>query len=235
MIAESYFAMTDEKQSRWQSLLNKLIALLSGLPWLDIVGEAWKIGRGLLQGPSNFGMYEVLEYESNLELKDPTGKRATFKKREKIRYLQDNVIAYQDQAWGDGEILMDYHCTPGRPVDRYRSGYKTYILISRREVKNRGDVDEFNIAWKMRDGFLRETEQWETHVTYKISHLKINVIFPKSRPPMRASIIQGNRRRTHLLGESARVSLPDGRWLVAWETRQRRWIACVRSPCGESG
>jgi hypothetical protein len=47
------------------------MALLSGPPWLDIVGEAWKIGRGLLQGPSNNGMYEVLEYESTLELKDP--------------------------------------------------------------------------------------------------------------------------------------------------------------------
>jgi len=53
-------------------------------------------------------MYEVLEYESTLELKDRGGKRATFKKREKVRYLQDNVIAYQDQAWGDGEILVNY-------------------------------------------------------------------------------------------------------------------------------
>jgi hypothetical protein len=40
-------------------------------------------------------------------LEDPEGKRATFKKREKVRYLQDNVIACQDQAWGDGDILKD--------------------------------------------------------------------------------------------------------------------------------
>jgi len=56
---------------------------------------------------------EVLEYESTLELKDRGGKRAIFKKREKVRYLQDNVIAYQDQAWGNGEILIDYRCSPG--------------------------------------------------------------------------------------------------------------------------
>jgi hypothetical protein len=87
-------------------------------------------------------LYEVLEYESTLELKDREGRKATFKKREKVRYLQDNVIAYQDQAWGDGEILLNYRCTPGAPVDRYRSGYKTTILISRREVKDKGDVDE---------------------------------------------------------------------------------------------
>jgi hypothetical protein len=60
---------------------------------------------------------------------------------------------------GDGEILVDYRCSPGTPVDRYRSGYKTYILISRREVKNKGNVDEFNVEWGIRQGFLRHTEQ----------------------------------------------------------------------------
>jgi hypothetical protein len=66
-------------------------------------------------------MYEVLRYEAKLGLKDRGGKRATFKKQEKVRYLQDNVIAYRDQAWGDGEILINYRCIPGTPVDRYRS------------------------------------------------------------------------------------------------------------------
>ena len=65
-----------------------------------------------MQGRSYAGMYEVLEYESTLELKDRGGKRAAFKKREKVRCLQDNVIAYQNQAWGDGEILVNCRCTP---------------------------------------------------------------------------------------------------------------------------
>ena len=100
--------MTDEKHNDNQSLFDRLIAVLSGLPWLDVLGEVWKIVRKVIQGRSYRGMYEVLEYESTLEVKDRGGKRATFKKREKVRYLQDNVIAYQDQAWGDGEILVNY-------------------------------------------------------------------------------------------------------------------------------
>jgi hypothetical protein len=103
-------------------------------------------------------MYEALEYRSTLELKDRGGKRATFRKRERVRYLQDNVIAYQDQAWGDGEILVNYRCTPGTPVDRSRSGYKTCVLISRRGVKNRGDKDEFNVEWNICQGFLRRSK-----------------------------------------------------------------------------
>jgi hypothetical protein len=165
-------------------------------------------------------MYEVLEYESTLELKDRGGKQATFKKREKVRYLQDNVIAYQDQAWGDGEILLNYRCTPGTPVDRYRFGHKTHILVSRRQVKNKGDVDEFSIEWRIRGGFLRPTEQWETHIQHRTGRLKVNVIFPKSRPPLRATLIESNRQRSQTLAKSAQAVLPDGRWLVKWETTQ---------------
>ena len=40
-----------------------------------------------------------------------------------MRYLQDNIIAYHDQTWDDGDILLDYRCTPGTAVDRYRLGY----------------------------------------------------------------------------------------------------------------
>jgi hypothetical protein len=209
--------MTDEKRDDHQSLLDKLIALLLRLPWLDVLGDMWKTLRKTLPGQSYRGLYEVLEYESTLELKDRGGKRATFKKREKVRYLQDNVIAYQDQAWGDGEILINYRCTPGKPVDRYRSGHKTYVLISRREVKNRGDVDEFRIEWNIRQGFLKCTGYWETHVKHQTGHLKINVIFPRSRLPRSVTLIESNRQRSHDLGKSVQ---PDGRWLVTWETHR---------------
>ena len=182
--------MADQKRNQNQNLFDKLIAILLRQSWLEVLGDVGKAVRRIVQSRSSRGLYEVLEYEAALELGDPEEKSAAFKKREKVRYLQDNIIAYQDQAWGDGEILLDYRCTPGTPVDRYRSGYKTYVLISRREVKNKGDVDEFNIEWGIRQGFLRRTEWWETHVTHRTRRFKINVIFPKSRPPRSTTLIE---------------------------------------------
>jgi hypothetical protein len=85
----------------------------------------------------------VLDYGIRLELKDPEGKRALVSKWEKVKYLQNNIIAFQDQAWGDSRILLNYRCKPGVPVDKYRLGYKTHILVSLREVKNRGNFDGF--------------------------------------------------------------------------------------------
>jgi hypothetical protein len=129
--------MSDQNSDSQVSLLAGLASTLSGLPWFEIVGQLWKFGRKVIRGMSNEGVYEVLEYEATLELKDRRGEQAIFHKREKVRYLQNYVLAYQDQAWGDGEILVDYKCSPGVPVDRYRSGYKTHILISLQEVKKK--------------------------------------------------------------------------------------------------
>ena len=214
--------MVGERRGNKQSILGKLITVLWGLPWPEVVEKLWKTTKNVVHGLSVKGMYEVLEYESTLELKDRGGKKATFKKREKVRYRQDNIIAYQDQAWGDGEILVNYRCTPGIPVDEYRSSHKTYILISRRQVKNKGDEDEFNIEWNIRRGFLKRTGYWETHVTHRTKRLKINVIFPKSRPPQQTTLTESNRQRSQDLGKSAETLLPDGRWLVTWETDHPR-------------
>ncbi|MFC1923656.1 hypothetical protein ACFLY4_10255 [Chloroflexota bacterium] len=194
--------------------------MILDLPWVDILTEVWKIGRKVVRGMANEGVYETLEYESTLEIQNRKGTRATFTKRKKVRYLQDNISAYQDYGWGDGEILLNYRSSRGKAVDRYRSGYKTYILLSLREIKNRGDVDEFNIHWNIRKGFLTEDGYWATDISNRTKRLKVNVIFPKSRPPQRLSIEESNRKRTRVLEPEAKKRLPDGRWRVTWEKKK---------------
>jgi len=125
--------MESENERKVDYSLPRILTMVLGLPWFEIVGELWKVGKKLMRGLSNEGMYEVLDYETTLELKDKRGENAIVRKRERVRYLQDNIIAYEDQAWGDGEILIDYKCTPGKPVDRYTPGNKTYILIRYRK------------------------------------------------------------------------------------------------------
>ena len=214
--------MPDEEDKSKTTLVATLLTNVLGQPWPEVIGSLWGIGRGIINRLTNNGIYETLDYESTLELHNRAGTKATFSKRKKIRYLQANIIAYQDYAWGDGEILLNYRTNRGIPVDRYRSGFKTYILLSLREVKNRGDIDEFHIQWDIRRGFLTEDGYWSADVSQPTQHLKINVIFPKARPPLRLSLEETNRRQTHLLDRDAQQQLPDGRWLVSWETNKPR-------------
>lgn len=194
------------------------------LPWFEVAGEAIRIGRQMVSGLATEGTYEVLDYGIRLELKDPEGKHALVRKREKVKYLQNNIIAFQDQAWGDGKILQNYRCKPGVPVDKYRLGYKTHILISLRGVKNRGDVDEFNIQWGISRGFLSPTGFWGTDVDHRTALVRVEVAFPKSRPPVKASVLEKNLQRISPISIDQLIQLPDGRWQIAWEkTKPRRY------------
>lgn len=211
-----------EAQSDKAERYAKWLSIILDIPWIGIAVEVWKLGQKILRGFVEEGIYEVLDYEVTLELQNDSGTRATVKKRKRIRYLQNGVIAYTDHAWGDGKTLLDYKCTPGVAVDRYHAGYKTYILLSLREVKNRGDEDEFNIQWKIQDGFLKPDGFWDTDISNRTRQVKVNIIFPKSRPPHRFVLEESNRRKTYVLGSEAKRELPDGRWLVSWQKENPR-------------
>jgi hypothetical protein len=209
--------MGDDPKGTITAKFPKGISVTLGFQLFEILGEIWKTGRKLMRGLASEGMYDVLDYESTLELLDNKGKKAAFKKMMKVRYLQDETIAFQDFAWGDGEILVDYKASPGWAVDQHRSGYKTYILLSLREVKNRGDIDDYKISWNIRNGFLTPDGYWSTEINHRIKQVKVNVVFPKSKLPHRVFLEENNRRRTKTLDEKYWKRLSDGRWRVTWE------------------
>jgi hypothetical protein len=163
------------------------------------------------------GLYEVLDFEHTLELCDRLGKKAIFHKVETVRLLQDYVSSYVDWAWGRGEICASYRCSPGVMVDKYRCGSKYCVLVSFRQEKRRGEVFDIRIDRTVRGGFTQKKGWCETMVRHKTRRFRLAVIFPKSRPPQLVALVEVNRNRTTRL-DSAISILPDGRYLVSWQT-----------------
>lgn len=158
-----------------------LLALLD-LDLADVVRVLKHLARRCLASRPE-GMYEVLEHDAWLELRDAGGRKAIYHKRQRVRFLQDNIIAYQDQAWGDGEVFAAYHCAPGVPVDRYREGHRWRVLISLRETKNRGDVEAFHIERTILDGFTGDVEDFQTEIAHATRRLSLSDVFPRNRFP----------------------------------------------------
>jgi hypothetical protein len=164
------------------------------------------------------GMYAILDYDSALELLDGRGEKAIITRRQVIRFLQDNVVAIHDHAWGDGELFAEYKCQPGVPVDIYEDGSKHNVLISLRETKNRGDVIELWIERGIRGGFLDQDEWFETEIDHWVKKLKLAIIFPKARHCKRATLSRRSTGKTTLLSQDRFALLPDGRQKLTWET-----------------
>jgi hypothetical protein len=172
------------------------------------------------------GMYEILDYDSTLEIKDAQGLEACVKRRETIRFLQDNVVAIHDHAWGEGEICAEYHCQPGTPVDFYQDGSKHNILISLRETKHRGDVMELEVERVVRNGLTKEEEWLETEIDHRTLRLSLSVIFPLTRHCQRATITRRSTNRTVELGRSCFDFLADGRQRLTWATDRPKLNDC---------
>lgn len=209
--------------STTDSLLRRLPAYLSQ-DWLTIGLDIYHAMRHLwAQRPT--GMYEILEFDSTLELLDPQGENAVFRKHQRVKFLQDNIIAFQDYAWGEGsDIFATYRCKPGVVVDRYQEGDRWNILISLRGTKQRGDIEDFYIERKVVKGFIKKEEWYQVEIRNPTQRLRMSVIFPKSRRCQRAQLIKRSRHRTEELGPEHLHDLADGRRMLHWEVAEIRHL-----------
>ena len=157
-----------------------------------------------------------------LELVDAQGETAIFRRRQRVKFLQDNVIAFQDHAWGEGDLFADYRISPGIEVDRYQEGDRWNVLISLRETKSSGDVEDFYIERTVRHGFTQAEEWRQTEIRYRTRRLRLSIIFPQGRHCRRAVLLQRHRNRATVLDRHHLSDLPDGRQVLTWETTNPR-------------
>jgi hypothetical protein len=196
-------------------LLRALIPLLNS-DFIDMLGSLWRLGKQIITSKTHEGMYEVLDLDVRLELKDVKGKKATLYKRERVRFLQNNIIAYQDKAWGDGNIIASYKCTPGLPVDRCQDGYRHRILISLRDTKQANDIEEFRIERTIKNGFTQNEEYFQVDIDHTTHNLSFSIIFPRKRFPKQVTLVEKNTARSKSLGSECKITLPDGRQQITW-------------------
>lgn len=215
-------ASDDNSKPDTGSLLSRLLQFCLSQDWVTLLFDLYRALRRWLNRQRREGMYEILDYDATLELVDPKGKTAIFKKQQRVKFLQDEIISFPDYAWGDGEIFAEYKCTPGVVVDRYQEGDRWNILISLRETKSAGDITNFYIERTVKDSFTK-TEEWrQFEVRHLTRRLKIRIIFPKQRRCQRAVLLQRSRHRATALGPEHFVDLPDGRQVLTWRAKKIR-------------
>lgn len=207
---------SQDEQPQIPSFLHRLLNNLS-LGWLSLAFDvALHLRKYICANPS--GAYEILDYEAVVELVDTKGKLALFKKRQRVKFLQNSIIAFEDYAWGDGDILADYKCTPGVVVDKYKEGERWNILISLRDTKSVGDVEQFHIQRTVKGTYIKDEEWLQTEIRRHTQRLKMSVIFPQKRACKHAVLVQRSANRSTELGPEHFDTLPDGRQMVSWET-----------------
>lgn len=210
--------LLSSNQLSTSSLLSLLsVALNSALlrTFLSAIIQWWNASRYR-------GTYKVDDHRVTLDLTDKNGQTAIYTKRQWVTFLQDNIFAIQDQAWGDGDIFAEYRCSPGVAVDRYQEGYRWKILISLRGSRNRGEQEEFRVERTIQDGFTSPVQDFHTQIDHPTQDLSISVVFPHSRHPKQVSIIEQNWKQQYILGKKHQIPLSQGRIQYEWKVHRPR-------------
>jgi len=184
--------------------------------------DLYSWGKSWINQISKPGMYEVLEYESTLEILDNEGRVGKFNKVEKVKFLQNNIIAIQDQVWGYKKEITNYECSPGVPVDFYTFGHKTFVVISLREVKSKNDEEQLIMQWDIKGKPIGSQGFWETYIDSYTSLMNQKIIFPKKRPPISIWVVEGKHKKNVELDKNKITQLPDKRWQIIWIKKNPR-------------
>ena len=145
--------------------------------------------EGLVPGP-----YAVLDYDATLVVHDPGGMRATFGRRQRVRFTQDGVSAVLDHLWGDGVQLAGYRHSAGVIEGSLRDGRRRHLVVGLRRPMARGETLTFAVE-RLALAAFTEAEEWvETVVDHPVGRLRRTVVFPAGRPPRAAVLEVGDQR-----------------------------------------
>jgi hypothetical protein len=196
-----------------------LLRLLLDLDPIDLLKASAELFRRLrahLAQARLQGIYEVLEQQRTVTLQDTQGKVATVETRQRVRFLQNHITALTDYIWGEGEVLAEYRCSPGVPVDRYYEGSRQVVLISLRRHYMAGEEITLRTFRRITGGFTRSEEYWEVEVYHRTMRITLELLFPPERPCRRATVTVRSSGQTVALGPEHWITLPDGRQQLRW-------------------
>jgi hypothetical protein len=164
--------------------------------------------RQLTAGPIG-SPYEILDYHATLVLDDPEGRRATFHRTQRVRFLQDGVSAILDHFWGDGVQLGGYRHSAGPIGDSFKDAGRRHLVINLERPMRRGETLTFGVERTAMVGFTADHEWLETTIDHPIHRLTREIVFPSERPCRSADLVIGDR-----VMPLEPIRLPDGRTMI---------------------
>jgi hypothetical protein len=158
-------------------------AIIIGSLILVFAGVAF---YGLILRDRFGGLWQIIDDIDEWDIPDDTGKLVLLTKTRKLRFLQNGVFAIRDYAWGSGKVDGNYSCAPGHAADHFWHDGRHNVVVSLRETKRRGDIEDFTIKREFADSFCEDSESVHAEIMTETQQLTIKVVFPGSRPPTKA-------------------------------------------------
>jgi hypothetical protein len=169
--------------------------------------------------------YENLLLDITLDLRDSGGREADVICRQRVKFLVDDAAVISSPVWGDGNQLAQFKVDGGTYLGEQRDGPRRIQLLG----LDRPPIEQsatMRFTRRIRNGFLKADEYFESMVDRPTHRLRVTVLFPKARPPKRAYLLGASGKSL----SQPRVTLRQGRASLRWalQSPQLRSVYSLR-------
>lgn len=186
---------------------------------MQAIRESWIDESELLEG---YFPYETIKFSGRLKFLDTTRSVAIFTRRQRVRFLEDNVGVMFDRVWGEGVILGRYSVQEAKLMEPIRTsnGYILPLALPGRFRK--GDVFDLVTHRRIIGAFDNDSGYWDTSMTKPTELIQITVITPPGMAVAKPEIIAPPRGDFDLTEKAnslkMRVAKPalSGPYRLAW-------------------
>lgn len=141
------------------------------------------------EAPRELFPYETIKFSGRVEIMDPDRRAARFVRRQRVRFLEDNVAVFMDRVWGEGVLFAGY-AAPGlkllEPI-RTPKGYVVPLQLPR--LFHKGEIFEIITERRIVGAFYDPLAYWDTTMSAPTNLVSIEVTVPPGTPIRRPDII----------------------------------------------
>lgn len=122
--------------------------------------------------------FETIKFSGRVEIIDHRGRVARFRRRQRIRFLEDGVTVFFDRIWGEGVILAGYNAGQMKMIEAIptRKGYVIALALPR--AFNRGEQFDIETERRIVGAFIYDWGYWDSAMGAPTDLLTIDVRTP---------------------------------------------------------
>jgi hypothetical protein len=143
----------------------------------------------ILDAPHDRYPFETIKFSGRVEILDKEGQVARFKRRQRIRFLEDGVSVFFDRIWGEGVLLAGYKTGALRIIDALptRKGYVIVLALPR--PFKRGEILDIETERKIVGAFVYDWGYWDSAMGVPTELLAIDVRTPAGLKMSRPDVV----------------------------------------------
>lgn len=130
------------------------------------------------EGAHSLTPFETISFRGRVDVLDRDRQVAVFRRKQRIRFLENNVAVFFDRVWGEGVLFANYQAKGLRIIDAFQASKGYIVALSLPKRFKRGDVFDIETERRIVGAFYKDQGYWDSAMSAPTKLLSIDIVTP---------------------------------------------------------